>query len=187
MQEQESAREMIQRLLPDHVGPYELTKAVLAEIGGDCERMYTVLDTVLPTYCRYVIGSSRRAAATLPSTPLPIQPASPSAPQNPAPSTRPPISRKQERIRNWWKTQMEQQYNRGHGKGYERLGLMSYEDLMDSAEVNREMARGNIVQAVKIESLANALKRYRADKVQDLPEAVFRDVWDTNASSPSPS
>jgi hypothetical protein len=82
---------------------------------------------------------------------------------------------------------MEEQYNIGPGKGYQKLGLLTYDDLIDSAASRRDMAKGNIANATKLESLADALKRYQADKVQELPQAVFRDIWDTNASSPSPS
>lgn len=185
--------DMVRRLLPDHTGPLELTKAVLAEVGGDCERMYTVLETVLPMYCRYIIGTSRRKTASIPSTadvpapasaPLPPAKPAPTAPppataSNPAPSTRPPISRKQERIRNWWKAQMEEQYNIGPGKGYRKLGLLTYDDLIDSAASRHEMARGNIANATKLEALADALQRYQVEKVQDLPQAVFRDIWES--------
>lgn len=172
----ESVSRLIRRLSRTVVGPEDLTKAVLSELGDSPEAMYSALEEILPSYCRRALGLQRRADIKIPPAepsneqeqllPLPLPAAS---------SPRAPISKKQERIRLWYALQLEEQFS--VGGEYKMLGQCTATDLVTSAAERRQQAAGALSWANKLEALADALNRYQTETVAELPEVVFTDIW----------
>lgn len=172
----EPIRTRIRRLAADNVGPHALTKAVLAEIGHDPTQVYAALSEILPSYCRLIIGVQRRN-----DNPYPILP--PDSPP-PAPPGRKNVSRKVQAITDavtaWWVAELAKQYHVESGFRY--LGDCTADDLEWSANERRHQAAANLAEAERIDTLAAAMRRYKAATVRDLPRDTLAAIMRRDAA-----
>jgi hypothetical protein len=162
----ETIGQMIKRLATDHVGPDALTKAVLAEIGHDPDRMYQALTEVLPAFCRRAITLGRQIIVDIREED--------DTDDTSEPTAKVWVSKKQQRIHDWYTTELAKQFH--VEGGYRRLGDCTATDLLYSAEERRQHAAGHLAEASKLEALADALDRYQAQTVADLGPAVLGDI-----------
>lgn len=158
----ERAADRVSRLAQSHVGPDEISAAILNEVRHDPAAMQELLAEVLPCYVRTRLGAARREPVTYEElvgdpTPLPKFP-----------------SKKTQRIRDAYAKLLATQYGTDHG--YQTLGQCTADDLEFAAETRRKQAAGHLVEAERLLKLAAAAREYGATTVAELPREVVSEI-----------
>ncbi|GAA2107659.1 hypothetical protein [Streptomyces synnematoformans] len=96
------------------------------------------------------------------------------------PRRRPGRSPMVARIRDWWRTQLEDLYEGENG--LKKLGDFTVTDLKYASELRRAQARHNLARAEVLERLAELLTEHGVATVRELPAGVLADILSGEAA-----
>lgn len=192
----ESVKEMVARLVSDHVGADVIAPLIMEEVRGtppcDCHGCHIAEEMIYHAVSK-VLGSYRRhEPPDLPPSDLPAEPFVESSVETDEDGevVFPPEVWASSRQRHISKAATDPKYLAYlHDRQYVStvgdwvsLGDLTAPLCRLNAERRRDQAAGFLSTAAKLESLANSLEAFRVDRVAQLPQSVVLDIMKGKAA-----